>query len=63
MTKQEKIEEYLKKVATKHGVTIEEAKEFKITQNYIEYMEKEGRDDIDNNNRNDLSDIDNIKCC
>ena len=63
MTKQEKIEEYLKKVATKHGVTIEEAKEFKITQNYIEYMEKEGRDDIDNNNRNDLSNADNIKCC
>lgn len=63
MTKQEKIEEYLKKVATKHGVTIEEAKEFKLTQNYISYIEKEGKDDSNNNHRDDLLDTDNIKCC
>ena len=63
MTKQEKIEEYLKKAATKHGVTIEEAKEFKLTQNYISYIEKEGKDDINNNHRDDLPDTDNIKCC
>ena len=44
-------------------MTIEEAKEFKISKNYIAYMEKEGKDDIDNNNRNDLLDVDNIKCC
>lgn len=45
MTKQEKIDEYLKKVARKHGCTIEEAKEFRLTKNYIEYIEKEGRND------------------
>ena len=63
MTKQKKIEEYLKKVATKHGVTLEQAKEFKLTQNYIAYMEKEGKDDSNNNHRDDLLDTDNIKCC
>lgn len=63
MTKHEKIEEYLKKVATKHGVTIEQAKEFKLTKDYISYMEKEGKDDSNNYNRDDLLDADNIKCC
>jgi len=63
MTKQQKIEEYLKKVATKHRVTIEEAKEFKLTKDYISYMEKEGKDDSNNYDRHDLPDSDNIKCC
>jgi len=63
MTKQEKIEEYIKRVAKKHGVTTEQAKEFKLTQNYISYIEKEGKDDSNNNHRDDLLDVDNIKCC
>lgn len=63
MTKQEKINEYLIKAARKHGCTIEEVKEFKMTQNYITYMEKEGKDDSNNYNRHDLPDTDNIKCC
>ena len=63
MTKQEKIEDYINKVAKRHKVTVEEAKEFKLTKHYIAYMEKEGKDDSNNNHRNDLSDVDNIKCC
>ena len=63
MTKQEKIEEYIRKTATKHNVSLEEARAYKMTQNFIEYMEKEGKDDSNNYNRDDLSDVDNIKCC
>lgn len=63
MSKQEMIEEYLKKVARKHSCTIEEAKEFQLTKNYITYIEKEGKDDSNNYNRHDLPDVDNIKCC
>ena len=43
MTKQQKIDEYLKKVAEKHGCSIEQAKEFQLTKNYILYIEKEGK--------------------
>lgn len=63
MTKQEKIEEYIRKTATKHNVSLEEARAYKMTQNFIEYMEKEGKDDSNNYNRDDLLDVDNIKCC
>lgn len=59
MTKE--IEEYIKKTATKHGVSFEEAMQYKITQEYIKY--KEGNNDSYNYHRNDLLDTDNIKCC
>ena len=41
MTKSEKIQAYIKKVATKHDVSCEEAEKFKLTQEYIKYIEKE----------------------
>lgn len=44
MTKQEKIEEYIRKTARKHGITCDEAKRLKLTQEYIKYIEEECRE-------------------
>jgi hypothetical protein len=62
MTKQQRISEYLVKVAKKHGCSIEQAKEFKLTQNYIAYIEKEGRDDTGTIHSTDLHSIDDKSC-
>lgn len=62
MTKKEKIDEYIRKTAEKHGVSFEEAKGFKMTQNVIAYMEKEVKDDTGIVHSTDLLDIDDKSC-
>lgn len=43
MTKEDMIQSYVEKMAEQKGISCDEAKNLVITQEYIKYIEKEGK--------------------
>lgn len=46
MTKAQRIQEYIHKIANKHGLTYEQAEELEMTREYIRYVTQENEIDV-----------------
>lgn len=48
MNKQERVKEYIRKIAESNGLTYDEAKELKLVNIVLEYIESDTETNIDN---------------